>query len=439
MLGQIRQDHVGGDRRHLIEPRLAELALHIVLLGETEAAKRLHAHVGGKPGCVGGQQLRHIGLRPDVGAGFVFGCGLVHHQLGRAHPRIGARDRKLHALVLPDRPAEQFALLGVGGGFFDEPFGVADAFRRDQDALGVHAGQDVAEALAFLADQVFRRHPQVVEEHFRGGMVHHGTDRIDADAGALRQPHVDQEHRQAVGALLDLLLRRGARQQQHQVGMLGARGPELLSVDDVVVVAFAFGGRAQRQRVGAGGRLGHAERLQPQFSAGDLRQIALLLRRRTVPKNRSHGVHLRMAGGAVAARGVDFFQDGGGRADAEPAAAKLLRDQRGEIAGRGQRRDEFGRIAALAIKPAPIFARVLGAQRAHAFADVGECVVFGTGFAHDPFTSARPLLIAIASRSITRARKLTTLPSRQTSVRIVSPGNTGAENRPAIAVSRAGS
>ena len=58
---------------------------------------------------------------------------------------------------------------------------------RDQDALGVHAGEDVAEALAFLADQVFRRHAQIVEEHFRRRVVHHGADRVDLHAGALRR------------------------------------------------------------------------------------------------------------------------------------------------------------------------------------------------------------------------------------------------------------
>ena len=374
--------------------------------------------------------------------GLVFGRGLVHHQFGGAHLRIGARDRKLHALVLPDRPVEQSALLGIGGGFGDEPFGVADAFRRDQDALGIHAGQDVAEALAFLADQIFRRHAQVVEEHFRCRVIHHGADRIDGDAGALRQPHVHQKHRQPVGALLGLLLRRGARQQQHQVGMFGARGPDFLAVDDVVVVAFAPRGGAQRQRVGAGGRLGDAEGLQAQFAAGDLGQIALLLRGAAVPQHRAHGVHLRVAGGAVAAGGVHFFQDRGGRADAEPAAAVFFRDQRGEIAGFGQRGDEFGRIGALAVERAPIFAGKLGAQRAHAgFADVGVVgivarlqLIVGT---HT--ISARPLLIAITSRSTNRARKLTTLPSRQISVRMVSPGKTGAEKRPAIDLRRAGS
>src|SRR5579864_9769826 len=60
VFGQIRQDHVGRDRRHLIEPRLAKLALDVVFLGETETTMGLHAHVGGKPGGVGRQEFRHI-------------------------------------------------------------------------------------------------------------------------------------------------------------------------------------------------------------------------------------------------------------------------------------------------------------------------------------------------------------------------------------------
>ena len=49
----------------------------------------------------------------------------------------------------------------------------------------------------------------------------------------------------------------------------------------------------------------------------------------------------------------------------EPAAAVLVRDQRGEEARLGERRDELGRITALAVELAPIFAGKLGAERAH--------------------------------------------------------------------------
>src|ERR1700722_2524864 len=60
VLGQEAQDQVGRDRRHLVEPRFAELALDVVLLGKAEAAMGLHARFAGGPGCVGGQELRHV-------------------------------------------------------------------------------------------------------------------------------------------------------------------------------------------------------------------------------------------------------------------------------------------------------------------------------------------------------------------------------------------
>src|SRR5262249_37794320 len=50
------------------------------------------------------------------------------------------------------------------------------------------------------------------------------------------------------------------------------------------------------------------------------------------------------------------------------------RDQRGEESGLGQRRDELGRIGALAVERAPVFAGELGAERAHRFADLREVV-----------------------------------------------------------------
>src|SRR3974390_3387583 len=218
-----------------------------------------------------------------------------------------------------------------------------------------------------------------------------------------------------------------------------ARSPQLLSVDHVMIVTLALGRRAQRQRVGARGRLSDTEGLQPQFAAGDLGQIFLFLLGVAMPQDCAHGVHLRVAGGAVASGGMDFFEDGAGGADAEPAAAVVLRDQRGKIPGLRERGYEFGRISALSVERAPVFPGKFIAESAHAPADIGEFFGLGAAFAHASVTSARPWLIATTSRSTSRARKLITLPSRQNSLRMVSPGNTGAENRHDIAVSRAGS
>ena len=146
-------------------------------------------------------------------------------------------------------------------------------------------------------------------------------------------PHVDDEHRQPVGALLRLFLRRGAREQDHQVGIFGAAGPDLLAVDDIAVIAVALGEGLQRGGVGAAGRLGDAERLQPQFAAGDLRQPLCLLLVAAVPQQRAHGVHLGVAAAAIAAGALDLFEDRGRRRQLQPGAAILLRDQHREIAG----------------------------------------------------------------------------------------------------------
>ena len=185
------------------------------------------------------------------------------------------------------------------------------------------------------------------------------------------------------------------------------------------------------------GRLGDAERLQAQFARGNAGQIFLLLLGAAVPQHRAHGVHLRMAGGAVAARGVDFLHDRRGRRHREPAAAVFFRNERAEKARLGQRLHKLGGIGALAVDLAPVFAGESGAQRTHRFADRRELgVVRG---ARHPFTSARPLFITTTLRSGTDARKLTTSPSRHISVRMVSPGNTGDENRPPNDATRAGS
>ena len=250
----------------------------------------------------------------------------------------------------------------------------------DQHALGVHAAQDVAEALPLLADQVLRRHFHVVEEHFGAVVVHHGADRPDGEALAQRLAHVDQEDRQALGALLGLLARRGARQQQHQVGMLGAAGPHLLAVHDVGAVVLLHRRRAQRQRVGAAGRLGDAERLQAQLAAGDLGQVALLLLLAAVPQQRAHDVHLGVAGGAIAAGALDFLEHRGCGRDAKPRAAVLLGNQDREPAGFGQRLHEFRRIAAFAIERAPVGAVELQAELADRIADFRVCR--GVGIFH---------------------------------------------------------
>ena len=96
-------------------------------------------------------------------------------------------------------------------------------------------------------------------------MVDHVADGPQREAGPSALAQIDQENREAFGFLLHLGQRRGARQQQHQVGMLHARDPDFLAVDDVAV-APPLGEGLDLGGVGAGGGLGDGERLQAQFA-----------------------------------------------------------------------------------------------------------------------------------------------------------------------------
>ena len=107
---------------------------------------------------------------------------------------------------------------------------------------------------------------------------------------------------------------------------------------------------------------------------GDLGQVALLLLRRAVPQQRAHDVHLRVARAGVGAGAVDLLEDDRGLGDAQPGAAVLLRDQRRQPAGLGQRLDELLRVGALLVQLAPILGRESRAQRPHRLPQFREFV-----------------------------------------------------------------
>jgi hypothetical protein len=69
---------------------------------------------------------------------------------------------------------------------------------------------------------------EVVEEHLGGVVVDHCLDRPDLDTVAQVLTQIDEKHGEPVGAPLDFIDRGRAREQQHQVGVAGARGPHLL-------------------------------------------------------------------------------------------------------------------------------------------------------------------------------------------------------------------
>ncbi len=164
--------------------------------------------------------------------------------------------------------------------------------------------------------------------------------------------------------------------------MLGAADPDFLAADEIALALAARKGGDARG-VGATVGLGHAEGLQAQLATRQLWQVTRLLFRRAVLEQRTHGVHLGVAGTAVAARAVNLLEYRGRRLDAEPGAAVLFRDQYRQEARARQRRDELARVTALAIELAPVFPRKALTQLSHRLADIRESVIVHVRFLHD--------------------------------------------------------
>ena len=130
-------------------------------------------------------------------------------------------------------------LFRVSRGLFQKPLCVANAFRRDENPFGVHAGKNVAEAPALIADEIGGGNADIIEVDLRRGVVHHRTDGPDRHARPLRLAHVDQKDGKAIRVLGRLIFRRCPGQKQHQIGVLGAARPDFMAVDDVcIAVAF---------------------------------------------------------------------------------------------------------------------------------------------------------------------------------------------------------
>jgi hypothetical protein len=176
-LAEIGEDQIGRDGRGLVEAGLAPFALDVVFLGEREAAIGGERRLGGVPSGFRGEQFRHIGVCAALLAVVEQRGGAAADHVSRFELGIGAGQWELDALVLADRPVENDALLGVVDALLQQPAAVADAFLRDQDALGIRAVENVAEAPAFLADQILGRHFEIVEEYLARVVVDHRLDR----------------------------------------------------------------------------------------------------------------------------------------------------------------------------------------------------------------------------------------------------------------------
>src|SRR5712692_630968 len=121
MFAEVRQDEIRRDGSDLIEASLAEFSLDIVLGGESETAVSLQADVCGFPGSIRGQEFRHI-CGSSAGLAVVKQTRrLVPHQVRGKHIGVTARNGKLNALVLTDRPPKDDALVRILASSVDEP------------------------------------------------------------------------------------------------------------------------------------------------------------------------------------------------------------------------------------------------------------------------------------------------------------------------------
>ena len=118
--------------------------------GVAHAAMRQDRALAGAVPGLGGEVFGGVGIGADRGgivAAVIGGGGAQHQQFGgfEFDPALG--ERVLDALVLADRPAEHDALAGIARGAGQRGAAEPDRLGGDQDALRVHAVQDVLKAL----------------------------------------------------------------------------------------------------------------------------------------------------------------------------------------------------------------------------------------------------------------------------------------------------
>ena len=212
---------------------------------------------------------------------------------------VGLGNGKLDTLVLADRTTKDVALPCSLRCSLHKPAAIANTLGSDENALGVHAIQDVAEAEPLFANEILCRHLHVLEEQFVGLVVDHDTNRLHGESVTERCMQVHEEDRKPLGLLLDLVEWSGPGKQNHQIGVLHTRDVDLLAVDNVAV-ALAYRRCCNTRGIRSCFRFSHSKCLQTQLTTGNFRQIGLLLRLGTMPQECSHRVHLRVVGPGIA-------------------------------------------------------------------------------------------------------------------------------------------
>src|SRR6185312_9796871 len=168
LLGDEAQDEFSTDRRDAGDERLPQIALDVKFLGVAEAAMGHHRLLAGVEPRFAGEIFRRIRRRPARQALVVLPAGLQRHQPRRFqfHPVPG--ERMLDRLILANRTIEDDARPGIATGARQREVAKANSFRGNQDALRIHAVQDVFETATLFAKTILDRYLEILEEQFVG-------------------------------------------------------------------------------------------------------------------------------------------------------------------------------------------------------------------------------------------------------------------------------
>ena len=187
-------------------------------------------------------------------------------------------DLELGVLELGDAATELDTLMGVLDDLFHGAFAQAQGLRGNTDAAAVQGSHGDIEALALLAQQTVCGDAAVLHDQLTGGRTADAhllfvlADR-EAGVGALHDESGD-----LLAGLFGIPLigdDAGNGDDDKYIGKAGV-GDEDLGAVEHPVIAIQHGNGLLALRVGAGTRLGEAERADP-FAAAQLGQVIFLL------------------------------------------------------------------------------------------------------------------------------------------------------------------
>jgi 3-oxoacyl-[acyl-carrier protein] reductase len=163
-LGDETQDELAADRRDARNHDLAQIPLDVKFLGVAESPMGHDRLLAGFETGLAGEIFRGIGRGARRPALVVLPGRRKGHQPGglQLHPVLG--ERMLDRLVLPNRSVEHDAFARVSGRALERQHAKPNRLDRDQDALGIHAVQNIFEAPALLADAVAERNFETLDE-----------------------------------------------------------------------------------------------------------------------------------------------------------------------------------------------------------------------------------------------------------------------------------